>query len=318
MEQKKTIIFYDPDSTGQVRSFSFSTKQLKLFLIALALLTSLSLVSLTFLISFAFERSTFLQWRSENRRLKSQIKLYDPLINSLETKVATLDLTKDRLLDVETISTTDLNNNPDEVKLENSIFDELKGSIYKRGALTPVFSHLDTAIDTRIDGILNLAMALEEKEFLLQSTPTGSPVSGKLSSRFDFRYSPFNGRLVFHEGIDIAAPMGAPIHASAKGLVVFAGYKSGYGFLVTLDHGYGFVTRYAHNSRLLVREGDYVQRGEKIALVGSTGHSTGPHLHYEVLINGIPVNPLNFMFKNEELSDFELKENITSVKSDFK
>ena len=127
------------------------------------------------------------------------------------------------------------------------------------------------------------------------STPTIWPVKGWVSSPFGFRSSPFSGRRVFHEGLDIAARYGLDIHATAKGIVVYAGDKAGYGKIVTIDHGYGYMTRYSHNSRITVKVGDKVNKGDVIAKVGSTGRSTGPHCHYEVLVNGIPVNPMKFI-----------------------
>jgi murein DD-endopeptidase MepM/ murein hydrolase activator NlpD len=101
-----------------------------------------------------------------------------------------------------------------------------------------------------------------------------------------------------HEGIDVVAPAGTPIEAPAAGRVVNAGWESGYGNTVTIDHGFGVVTKYAHASRLLVRTGQYVKRGERIALVGNTGLATGPHLHYEVHVNGKPVDPLRYVMPN--------------------
>ncbi len=131
---------------------------------------------------------------------------------------------------------------------------------------------------------------------LLESTPSILPTSGILSSRFSkARYHPIFHRALPHEGIDLAAPRGTPILAAAKGRVTRAGWVTGYGQMVELDHGYGYVTRYGHASKLLVRVGQVVERGDVIALVGSTGISTAPHVHYEVRVNGKPQNPLNFV-----------------------
>lgn len=100
-----------------------------------------------------------------------------------------------------------------------------------------------------------------------------------------------------HNGVDIAAPIGTPIIAPSDGVVIYAGPKGGYGRAVIIDHGYGIQTLYGHTSQLFVSEGDHVSRGEKIAAVGSTGASTGPHLHYEVHVDGIPTNPMNYILK---------------------
>jgi murein DD-endopeptidase MepM/ murein hydrolase activator NlpD len=98
-----------------------------------------------------------------------------------------------------------------------------------------------------------------------------------------------------HAGVDIAAEPGTPVRAPADGTVIFSGYKEGYGKVVVIDHGYGIQTVFGHNSKLFVTQGEHLKRGEKISEVGSTGRSTGPHLHYEIRKNGIPINPLTFI-----------------------
>ena len=131
---------------------------------------------------------------------------------------------------------------------------------------------------------------------LLESTPSILPTSGLLSSFFSKRrYHPIHHRPLPHEGVDIAATRGTPIFAAAKGKVVRAVNMSGYGLMVEIDHGYGYTTRYGHASRLLVRVGQTVQRGERIALVGNTGIATYSHLHYEVRVDGKPQNPMNYV-----------------------
>jgi murein DD-endopeptidase MepM/ murein hydrolase activator NlpD len=131
----------------------------------------------------------------------------------------------------------------------------------------------------------------------LEATPSISPSSGYLSSVFSRnRRHPVLRISRPHQGIDIAAPVGDPILAPANGRVTYAGTKSGgYGLTVELTHGYGYVTRFAHASRVLVRVGQTVERGQAIAEVGATGLVTGPHLHYEVELNGVAVDPLNFI-----------------------
>jgi murein DD-endopeptidase MepM/ murein hydrolase activator NlpD len=117
------------------------------------------------------------------------------------------------------------------------------------------------------------------------------PATGVVSSGFGFRADPFTGESKFHKGLDIAAPLGSPIKAAAAGKVVFSGWADGYGNLVTLDHGDGITTRYAHTAANLVNPGDDVAAGQEIALVGSTGRSTAPHLHFEVHKNGQAIDP---------------------------
>jgi murein DD-endopeptidase MepM/ murein hydrolase activator NlpD len=105
----------------------------------------------------------------------------------------------------------------------------------------------------------------------------------------------WTGRLKMHEGLDVGAPYGTPVYAPADGIITFSGEKAGFGKFVQVDHGYGIETIYAHNQTLSVRSGQKVKRGALLAAVGNTGHSTGPHLHYEVRVNGIAVDPLYFI-----------------------
>jgi murein DD-endopeptidase MepM/ murein hydrolase activator NlpD len=126
--------------------------------------------------------------------------------------------------------------------------------------------------------------------------PEGRPVQeGYISSYFGGRQDPFDGSDAIHRGVDFAGPLGSKVTAVAAGVVTRAEAVSGYGNLVEINHGNGFVTRYGHNQRVLVHTGDTVNRGTEIALMGSTGRSTGPHVHFEVLQNGLQVNPLKFI-----------------------
>ncbi len=135
----------------------------------------------------------------------------------------------------------------------------------------------------------------ENQKLLLASTPSIRPTKGWMSSRFGYRISPFTGRKEFHKGIDIATKMSAPIIAPADGIVSFTGRDGGFGRVVTIRHGYGLVTKYAHLDKALVKKGQRVKRGETIALVGNSGRSTGPHLHYEVHLNNMAVDPLRYV-----------------------
>lgn len=142
----------------------------------------------------------------------------------------------------------------------------------------------------------NLIKLLEKKRNLLASTPSIRPVDGGwLTSKFGYRKSPFTGRKEFHSGLDIANKPGTKIIATANGRVSYAAGKMYIGNLIVIDHGYGRVTKYGHLKKILVKSGQEVKRGDVIALLGNTGRSTGPHVHYEVRINGAPVNPLKYI-----------------------
>lgn len=148
------------------------------------------------------------------------------------------------------------------------------------------------------------AQALKSEHAKLESTPSIAPVHGWLTSPFSrSRMHPILNIARPHEGIDIAAPVGTPIEAAADGVVSFAGRHHDFGLMVEIDHGHGYTTRYAHASRLLVKAGQHVKRGEKIAEVGETGLAIGPHLHYEVLVNGRHRNPRDFILMGNAIPE---------------
>jgi murein DD-endopeptidase MepM/ murein hydrolase activator NlpD len=136
---------------------------------------------------------------------------------------------------------------------------------------------------------------LEAKRSVLASTPTIWPLRGVLTAGYGYRKSPFTGQREMHEGIDVAAPQGTPFVTTADGVVSFVGPLGGFGNVIFINHGHGFTTFYAHASRIRAREGQQVKRGEVIAYVGMTGRTTGPHVHYEVQVNGATVNPLKYI-----------------------
>ena len=138
----------------------------------------------------------------------------------------------------------------------------------------------------------------ERLALAMSRTPSMWPVRGEITSDFGSRFHPVYGYSRFHAGLDSAAPSGQPIVATAAGTVVSAGWMQGYGYAVEIRHANNLSTLYGHCSQLLVNAGQQVQRGQNIALVGSTGVSTGPHCHYEVLKNGRPVNPLPYLYRN--------------------
>lgn len=132
------------------------------------------------------------------------------------------------------------------------------------------------------------------RRILMASMPSVEPVRGYLSDHFGYRADPFNGKRDFHPGIDISAPRGTKVLATADGIVGFSGRQASYGKLVTVDHKFGLSTRYGHLNRILVEVGQPVKKGDIIGYVGSTGRATGAHLHYEVRLNSRPLNPLRF------------------------
>jgi murein DD-endopeptidase MepM/ murein hydrolase activator NlpD len=140
-----------------------------------------------------------------------------------------------------------------------------------------------------------LLQYLENQKSILNCTPSICPTKGWISSSFGYRKNPFTGRREMHKGLDIANHKGTPIIAPAEGVVTYVGRKGLLGNMVEINHGHGFITRYGHISKALTQKGQKVKRGEEIAQIGTTGRSTGPHLHYEVRLNGIQVNPQKYI-----------------------
>ena len=155
--------------------------------------------------------------------------------------------------------------------------------------------NLDHEVSIQMDEKAGLLKFLEEQKSILACTPSIWPTRGWISSRFGYRISPFTDRKEFHRGIDICARMGAPVLAPANGIVSSITSDYGHGKMLTITHGNGLKTRYAHLSKILVKKGQQIKRGQKIALVGDTGRTTGPHLHYEVHLNGVPIDPLRYI-----------------------
>ena len=154
---------------------------------------------------------------------------------------------------------------------------------------------LDLASGKQQEGFESLFNFLQDQRNLLSSTPAVRPTNGWTTSGFGYRKSPFTGLREFHKGLDIATRMATPVIATADGIVSFIGNKGLLGKVVAIDHGHGIVTRYGHLKKILKKSGTSVKRGDIIANVGISGRSTGPHVHYEVYINGIPVNPANYI-----------------------
>lgn len=139
---------------------------------------------------------------------------------------------------------------------------------------------------------------------LLEHTPSIRPVpDGFITSGFGMRPDPFTGSSSFHQGVDVCTPRGTPVRATAAGRVVSAGPDGEYGLTLQIDHGRGVETRYSHNQKLLVRAGQKVHRGQVVAQVGTSGRSTGPHLHYEIHVNNRPVNPMRYILPDDIIVD---------------
>ena len=164
-------------------------------------------------------------------------------------------------------------------------------------ALPARLQTLQTEASRQEGSLRELQEYFDDQKSLLASTPSLWPARGWVTSDFGVRLDPYTAERMMHRGLDIATANGQGVAAPSDGTVVFAGTEGGYGKVLVIDHGYGVKTRYGHLSEIFVKLGDRVKRGARVAAVGNTGRSTGPHLHYEVRVNGIPENPRKFILE---------------------
>jgi len=167
--------------------------------------------------------------------------------------------------------------------------------------LNDAIAQLDIQADHGSDVFTLVESRLLEKRLEMMMVPSVAPVAGVVGSGFGFRVDPINGRAALHTGLDFPSPVGTPIRAAAAGVVRSAEMDGAYGLSLEVDHGNGLVTRYAHTSKVLVKPGELVRRGQTVAAVGNSGRSTGSHLHFEVLLGGVPQNPARFLARGESL-----------------
>ena len=302
MATKKVTIFFLPDGTNRVRQLSFP--RYLLFFIVLCLASSAAYLCWIIgdyqTMKARMDRLAGLQ--KENEHHKTQFYHLTQRIDDIAKKMCEL-----KEFDRELKGMVNLETGEDSTPLRG-----MGGS--DPALLRPNYSMVKTHKDLvrlmhrSLDQVdveiladkqykAEIQKFLENQKKLLAYTPSIWPIKGWLSSRFGYRTSPFTGEKEFHRGIDIAARRNAPIIAPADGVVASVGKEYGYGKVLSIRHGHGVVTRYAHLNKAVVKKGQFVKRGETVALVGNTGRSTGTHLHYEVHLNGVPVNPLRYIKK---------------------
>jgi murein DD-endopeptidase MepM/ murein hydrolase activator NlpD len=327
MIDKKITIFFVTNDAGQTRKLVISSSKLKAFVIGLVFCVLAMTAGVVDYFGLLLQTAENKKLKSENAQLIKQFQLVEGKVGALEAslervKTFTTKLKlitnidgEDRSLKLAMGSTPSANQPVDEMnqpmeqraqiddleKVDSEFYEkkpvnEKKGELAVEGAKD--YATLSIRIENSIkesqlreQSVLDLWESLSERQSLLNATPNIRPAKGWFTSRFGYRISPFTGRPALHAGLDIAAAPGAPVYAPADGVVTFAGYDEGYGKMITLDHGYGVTTRFGHNAQLYVQVGQKVSRWDVISSVGNTGRSTGPHVHYEVRVNGVPRDP---------------------------
>ena len=194
--------------------------------------------------------------------------------------------------------------NPEEFKKPQGSGGSLvQGQAMTLDEIMALANGLEAVSENRMDWLTAVETRLFDQKMQTALQPTEKPVKDVMvGSRFGFRIDPFTGEKAMHTGLDFPAEVGTPILAAAGGVVIVQEYHAAYGNMVEVDHGNGLITRYAHASKTYVKKGDIVKRGQAIAAVGSTGRSTGPHLHFEVWVSGVPQDPQRFLAAGENLA----------------
>jgi len=243
---------------------------------------------------------TIEEQREEIGQQRLQIQAFAHEINALKEKLVGLDQFEEKIRVIANLAPGQTDGNlfgvggaaPEDLEPQLELTQRHEGLIRE---MHQQVDELASASQRQENSFGNLLDKLEGQRNLLASTPAIRPTGGWMTSRFGYRVSPFTGRKEFHKGVDIANRKGTAILATANGIVSFAGKKGPMGSVVVIDHGHGMITRYAHLSEALKKQGDTVKRGDIIAQMGNSGRSTGPHLHYEVHLNGVPVNPVTYI-----------------------
>jgi murein DD-endopeptidase MepM/ murein hydrolase activator NlpD len=304
----KVFTFFIASNTGsRVRKFTISGLYMVILLTGLgALLAYSGFIAKDYYILKNKQASTnelkkrVTHQQNEIADQREQIRLFADRINTFKLKLVSLNNFENKIRVIANIENSNDKNNvfgiggtiPDNLNANfgiseshNSLMREMHEQIDQLAIIT----------ETQEKGFETLLGSLDKKKNILASTPAIWPTTGWVTSRFGYRKSPFTGLREFHKGLDISTREGTPIIAPADGVITFSGKRGYMGKTVIIDHGHGIVTRFGHCDKFLMKQGDRVVRGNKIALVGNTGRSTGPHVHYDIRINGISVNPQKYI-----------------------
>ena len=308
-----------PEKTTQIRKILIPAWLVRLGAISIAVtivIVGVMVANYGYVMSQVGENN---ELKAENRRLRQSVQVFKSKMGTLESAMERVKTFSTRLKVItgaedrggvaalmKSIPDAAENTGSKAVPAEVAAIEaELDPRDPEHVELEKQYNELDLKISSMTAESLSLEQNLQDQyehlvdqKAFLAALPTRKPAIGYFTSGFGTRHAPFGGKVKMHEGLDIANHPGTPIKATADGVVTFATTKAGYGQTVILDHGYGLQTWYAHTRKILVKMGQKMRRGDTIALLGNTGRSTGPHCHYEVRVNGIPVDPLSYILEN--------------------
>ena len=298
MAKRFFTILVLPDATSPARKFQIS----KTVMTVVSSVAAVAILALTFFLYQYVNLNVRMLELRQLRQEASERGLLSEKVSQLEGELSKIRELDQRLRVVAGLNKSDeqpvpLGQGGSDTVSRTALVDALKQRTGRVADwVNQDLTSLGEEINSRARSLRELKTYLEEKAATLASTPTILPLKGLITTGYGYRKSPFTGQREFHEGLDIAAPYGTPILATADGIVSFAGPLVAYGNVVFVDHGHGFATFYGHNSTNRVREGQRVRRGDIVAYVGTTGRTTGPHVHYEIWRNGKAVDPERYFY----------------------
>lgn len=292
MPNKNYTVLLIPEGSHKVRRIMIGSK----WLYTVAAMLSVIVLLGSFLLFDYFrtnvDRSELKRLRVQNQLQQNELREFANRLEDVRKEMVILAQNDAKMRALAQISQPNNNSENIQVGIGGPVENAPESDMTN---LQQQIDHIRASIDLRRESQEEVRGFLTEQSSLLSSKPSGLPSRGWLTSSFGIRKSPFSNERTMHEGIDIAARVGTPVYSTAAGIVSQAQYENGYGKLVVIDHGYGYKTIYGHNSKLMVKVGQRVKRGDLIAASGNTGSSTGAHVHYEVRLNGVPLNPRKFI-----------------------
>ncbi|HUK12317.1 MAG TPA: M23 family metallopeptidase [Thermoanaerobaculaceae bacterium] len=286
-EKRHSTIIIVPHAHGKVYKLQLSPVFLKVLAVAAATLVVLSIVSLVASGSFLHQRAAYRSLQDENKQLKKGNQRLSETVSQVQTRLLQFEQRAKALAIAAGV--------PD---LLGPSVEDARGAIGSGGPLNRLAAEPEKLVrrqEQLDEQLAKVERRLSEQALMLSHTPVVAPVVGVITDGFGPRLDPVTHKPAFHDGLDISVAFGTVVTASADGVVVFADRDSGYGRLLKINHGYGYVTLYGHLDRFLVKEGAKVTRGQPIGKVGMSGRTTGPHLHYEVWKDGEKQNPLHYI-----------------------
>ncbi|MCY1021186.1 M23 family metallopeptidase [Pyxidicoccus sp. MSG2] len=304
MAKKSFTLMVIPDHDAPVKRYTIQRSFLMQVGMGLMLVVGLAAGASVHYFQVAADASENRILREENLTLRSQLKSVRERIEHIGSTLDRVERFDQKLRAITLLSDPQRNlaMGPTEPEAGTTApatdtqFTQLTTTV-SPNALLGRLDKLSAEATRQEQSLQELQAYFQDQKSMLASTPSVWPARGWVTSDFGQRLDPYTADRVMHAGLDIAAPHGKEVYSPSDGTVVFAGLEGGYGNVLVIDHGYGIKTRYGHLSKMLVKAGDRVKRGALIAAVGNTGRSTGPHLHYEVRVNGIPQNPRKFILE---------------------